>query len=342
MSWVKLSDDYYDHEKVMAAGPLAETLWVRSVAWANRNLKDGHLPLAQLRRLAEYAADYNTTPDALAQILVAAGLWQETEKGYLVVNYLKYQASAEQIRGRQIDLHEKRAKAGRQGGLAGVQKVTRDPSGRFSPVTEQNTEQNFLLGSEGVSETPASSLVTPSKSEQTVSKSEAPTPTPTKSTPTAAASPTAGAGVNTRAAGGDERLETLQEPHPSQRASQRPQAARVDREKREPFEEDFAEVWTHYPRKDNRGKALRAYQARRRAGSSAVDLLTATRHYALERTGEEPRYTMHGSTFFGRDEPWREHLEAPAASAVDPLATTLPDPRMRLSNDDPSLEGAYL
>lgn len=83
----------------------------------------------------------------------------------------------------------------------------------------------------------------------------------------------------------------------------------------EAFEVDFARAWEHYPRKDGRKAALRAYQARRKAQVSAEDLLTATKHYAETRRGEDPRFTKHGSTFYGADDHWKDYLDPPAPPA---------------------------
>jgi hypothetical protein len=81
---------------------------------------------------------------------------------------------------------------------------------------------------------------------------------------------------------------------------------------RSPFGDDFAECWASYPRHEGRAAALRAYVARRRAGASADDLLTATKHYAASVAGTERRFVKLGSTFYGPDDHWRDYLAAPA------------------------------
>lgn len=84
-----------------------------------------------------------------------------------------------------------------------------------------------------------------------------------------------------------------------------------------PFEDDFASVWKLYPRRDARRSALRAYAARRRAGVGADDLLTATRNYAAAVAGRERHYIKLGSTFYGPDDHWRDHLAPPADAFSD-------------------------
>lgn len=81
-----------------------------------------------------------------------------------------------------------------------------------------------------------------------------------------------------------------------------------------PFEQDFEEVWQEYPRRSGpnpKKPAYKAYVARRREGISRDDLLTATKNYAAQLTvdgkiGSE--YVLMGSTFYGPNERWREHL----------------------------------
>lgn len=80
---------------------------------------------------------------------------------------------------------------------------------------------------------------------------------------------------------------------------------------RKPFEAEFNETWKEYPRKHARLASLRAYQARRRAGVTADDLHAATVHYArdMQAEGRELDKIMHGSTFYGPNERWRDYLE---------------------------------
>lgn len=77
----------------------------------------------------------------------------------------------------------------------------------------------------------------------------------------------------------------------------------------EPFAEEFAVVWDDYPRKLNRKGAFAKYQATRRKGASADDLHRAVKNYAIEVRGKEPEFIMHGSTFFGPQERWRDYVD---------------------------------
>lgn len=88
---------------------------------------------------------------------------------------------------------------------------------------------------------------------------------------------------------------------------------------KEPFLADFEECWKHYPRKREKKAAYRQYVARRRKGFTAEELLRATKTYALEVAGRTPDKIKHGSTFFGRDQPFEDYLK-------DELEDKVPEP----------------
>jgi hypothetical protein len=78
---------------------------------------------------------------------------------------------------------------------------------------------------------------------------------------------------------------------------------------RSAVERDFDEAWKIYPRKIARKSALNAYAATRHRGEGAAQLLAATKRYAALRRTEDPAFTLHGSTFFGPSERWKDYLE---------------------------------
>lgn len=88
-----------------------------------------------------------------------------------------------------------------------------------------------------------------------------------------------------------------------------------ERETREPYIRDFETAWAKYPRKIAKAQAFKAYQARRREGIPTAQLLTAVTHYAQDCEAEhrETRYRLHGSTFFGSGERWKDYSRANGA-----------------------------
>ena len=117
--WVKLDDGYYDHVKVLRAGPVAELLWVRSIAWCNRNRANGIIPTQALYRIAEFCPRLTIDGDSvspldLAAVLVREGMWSEHPEGWEIHDYGEYQRSAAEIE----ELSAKRSAAGRKGAEA--------------------------------------------------------------------------------------------------------------------------------------------------------------------------------------------------------------------------------
>lgn len=108
MPWVKLDDDFSDHRKIMAVGPLAAWMHVCALCYCARLLTDGFIPAAQVRKLAD--VDDATS---LAALLVREGLWQSAEGGYRIHDYLEYNPSREQVEATKAV----RAEAGKQGGI---------------------------------------------------------------------------------------------------------------------------------------------------------------------------------------------------------------------------------
>lgn len=107
MSWVRIDDQFPDHPKIVRAGPAAAWLYVCGLCYCARYLTDGIVPRGQVRRLADI-----DDPAAAAAALVGAGLWEETEAGYAVHDYLAYNPD----RARVEAIRTARAEAGAKGG----------------------------------------------------------------------------------------------------------------------------------------------------------------------------------------------------------------------------------
>lgn len=93
MAWVRLADDFADHPKIIAAGPLAGWLWVCGLAYCNRYLTDGLVPAGAVRRLVDV-----DEPARLAAKLVEVGLWERVADGFRVHDFRDYQPSAQAVR----------------------------------------------------------------------------------------------------------------------------------------------------------------------------------------------------------------------------------------------------
>jgi hypothetical protein len=89
VTWVKLDDGFTEHPKVAGLSDAAFRLHVNALCWCARRETDGVVP-ATVRKLL------GATPKLIAE-LVAAGLWEETEGGHELHDYLEYNPSKAQL-----------------------------------------------------------------------------------------------------------------------------------------------------------------------------------------------------------------------------------------------------
>ena len=73
----------------------------------------------------------------------------------------------------------------------------------------------------------------------------------------------------------------------------------------------FEEVWSHYPRKEDKGLAYKCYLARIHDGYSEEELLHATIGYEKEckDSNREKKYIKKGATFYGVNTPFVDFLQ---------------------------------
>jgi len=102
MPWSRIDDDFYDHPKIVAAGPCGIALFVCGLSYCNRYLTDGFIPAAQVKRLIDV-----DDPLELAEHLVSVGLFEPADGGYQIHDYLDYNPSAAETK-RQREANAKR------------------------------------------------------------------------------------------------------------------------------------------------------------------------------------------------------------------------------------------
>ena len=81
MAYVRLDDQIAQHPKILHAGAEAAWLWACAIAFCNRQLTDGIVPVAALRTMGTF----KTAPVKLADRLVAVGLFEVVPGGYRIV-----------------------------------------------------------------------------------------------------------------------------------------------------------------------------------------------------------------------------------------------------------------
>jgi hypothetical protein len=91
VTWVKLDDHFDEHEKVVGLSEAAFRAFVEGLCYCSRNLTDGRIPAAKLKRL---------TRTRTAGELVDAGLWHPNGDGVRVHDYLEFQPSSATIRAK--------------------------------------------------------------------------------------------------------------------------------------------------------------------------------------------------------------------------------------------------
>lgn len=147
MSWIKLDDQWMDHPKIIMAGRDARDIWLASITWCAKHLTDGEFPANLLPSLAVAAGVDVANCQGFARALLDVGLWEETENGYLIHDYLEYNPSREQA----LATKEARKQAGRAGGVAKASKIPsktlakekQNPAPSPSPSPNQDNLNNI-------------------------------------------------------------------------------------------------------------------------------------------------------------------------------------------------------
>lgn len=139
MAFSLLDDKFHHNPKVLGAGNAAVGLYARLLSWANDELTDGFIPSA-------VALSMGTRREIAA--LVAArrtpagdGLLVPTDGGWLIHDFLEHNDSADVIRRRRSEVSERRAAAGRLGGIASGESRRRRTNGEANgEANRQQTE----------------------------------------------------------------------------------------------------------------------------------------------------------------------------------------------------------
>lgn len=154
MGWVRVSDDFYDHEKFENVSGLGVGLWIAGLAHANRNLTDGFVSvravggLVSTHGLGLFTGNFSgkdADPEDGADELVSAGLWhasghgcetcpQPRKREFYIHDYLSYQPSKNEVEAKREDVRRRvekhRNAGGNTGGNTGGNAVTNGVSTR--------------------------------------------------------------------------------------------------------------------------------------------------------------------------------------------------------------------
>lgn len=153
MSWVKLDDNILDHPKFIGLDNDALVLWLSCLTYCNRQKNDGALSFAVVEALAARRGLNGVDPHAL----VAAGLWESTETGFVIHDYLDYQPSRASLAADRVGAAERKRRSRARHGVTGhdVTGTGRDDddeviigenqlSSSSSPVTDVSHRDNLV------------------------------------------------------------------------------------------------------------------------------------------------------------------------------------------------------
>lgn len=91
MTWLRVDDHFPDHRKIDPLTDGAFRLHVSAMCYSSANLTDGHIPTDRVARLMpKYRKQY------VAE-LVECGVWEPTEGGWLVHDFLGYNPCREKV-----------------------------------------------------------------------------------------------------------------------------------------------------------------------------------------------------------------------------------------------------
>jgi hypothetical protein len=100
MTWVKLDDQFFAHPKVIDLPKDAKLLYLAGLTHCAAQLTDGALSGGAVRAITALV----DVDRSVTQQLVDAGLWEVTEAGYAVHDYLKYNRTGEQVKAERGEL----------------------------------------------------------------------------------------------------------------------------------------------------------------------------------------------------------------------------------------------
>lgn len=126
-TYIRVHDGIVDHPKIVSLSVPARWAIVALWCYSSRHLTDGVVPDAVVKSHGR----------KVAAELVAAGLIESCERGWLCHDYLEHQQSASE----RLSLREKRAEAGARGGRAKASKVVASASGLPEGLLSKNVAE---------------------------------------------------------------------------------------------------------------------------------------------------------------------------------------------------------
>lgn len=124
MSWVRLDDGIFDHEKIVNLSDAAQLSHVRGIVYCARNLTDGRVPMGAARKMGTARALRELIPvvwhpvEALCERCRERPEATQAGDGYYIHDYLDYNPTRLEVEEERRTKHEAKARSGRSGGIA--------------------------------------------------------------------------------------------------------------------------------------------------------------------------------------------------------------------------------
>ena len=147
--WAKVDDGFWCHPKVLSLSLEACGLWVRALSWSCAQRLDV-VPVSFVRMVG--------ASEPIATELVDAGLWITDPDGWRIHNWTEYQT---------LTVSERRAEAGRKGGLASAEKRSKPEANRKQTASKKVllTKQTDTAGTHPIPTRPGKPSSEPSATE---------------------------------------------------------------------------------------------------------------------------------------------------------------------------------
>ncbi len=139
MSWFRIEGRMPQHRKVAPLSDAAFRLHITAGAWSSDEGTDGLIPVLVVPTLT--AAPRGKVLTKILQELVGAGVWEQTERGYQLHDYLQWNMSAAELEARRAA----KATAGQAGGKRSGEQRRSKPEAAASVLLKQTRSKTQAL-----------------------------------------------------------------------------------------------------------------------------------------------------------------------------------------------------
>ncbi len=152
MPYLLIDDGMSDNPKVAGLSDRAFRLWITTLVYCARHLNNG--AISELALVTTAVTCKIRRKKGVVEELISAGLWEVTDQGWQVHDYLKYNPSRDEIEARRELARERKRRhrskghAGQDGGTGRVSHATQDPPKGVSKETPRGSSP---AGSHGTS-----------------------------------------------------------------------------------------------------------------------------------------------------------------------------------------------